>query len=104
MLRLKLLATPLIASAMLAGASAMSAQAGNAGESLGDCYNHVLSSCYPIGNQTQYEHCYQGGMNACDQQHSASMSQIPGTTLKAMRASADRKAKRFQSRKIRSLR
>lgn len=101
---LKSLATPLIASALLAGAASVSAQAGNAGESLGDCYNHVLSSCYPIGNQTQYEHCYEGGMNACDQEHSATMTQIPGSTLKAMRASTERKAKRFQARKIRTLR
>lgn len=62
------------------------AMAGNAGKSLGDCYNHVISACNKKKNTDAAHACANSGMNACDKQHRASMSQIPGATLQAMRS------------------
>lgn len=62
------------------------ALAGNAGNSLGDCYNHVISAC----NQTAHPiSCSEGGMDACDEEHSASI-ELPD--LNILRAAADKKA------------
>ena len=48
--------------------SAQLAQAGNAGDSLPACYNHVINAC----NQSAHpEACAEAGMNACDEYHSA---------------------------------
>ena len=45
--------------------------AGNAGESLGACYNHVISAC----NQTNHpESCSNAGMDACDEYHTAQLN------------------------------
>lgn len=69
-----------------------SAMAGNAGASLGDCYNHVISACNKKKNVDAAHACANSGMNACDKEHRASMSEIPGATLKAMRSATLRKA------------
>ena len=46
--------------------------AGNAGASLGDCYNHVISAC----NQTNHPiPCSESGMNACDEVHASAIPQ-----------------------------
>ena len=46
--------------------------AGNAGASLGDCYNHVISAC----NQTNHPiSCSESGMNACDEVHASAIPQ-----------------------------
>lgn len=66
--------------------------AGNAGSSLGDCYNHVISACNKKDNVDAAHACANSGMNACDKVHRASMSQIPGSTLQAMRSSTLRRA------------
>ncbi len=62
------------------------AHAGNAGSSLGDCYNHVISVCnegaHPIP-------CAEDGMDACDEEHSASIS-MPKFQIKALRKNATR--------------
>ena len=58
--------------------TAPAVQAGNAGQSLPACYNHVISAC----NQTNHpESCAEAGMNACDEYHAASAS-VPGAQIK----------------------
>lgn len=50
--------------------SVTSAMAG-AGNSLGDCYNHVISAC----NQTAHPiPCSTSGMDACDEEHASATS------------------------------
>ena len=44
--------------------------AGNAGASLGACYNHVISACN--ANSNHPEACATSGMDACDELHGAS--------------------------------
>lgn len=62
------------------------AHAGNAGSSLGDCYNHVISVC----NQGNHPvPCSEAGMDACDEEHSASIS-MPKFQIKALRKNATR--------------
>lgn len=54
--------------------------AGNAGASLGACYNHVISAC----NQTNHpESCASAGMDACDDYH-ATHAATPGLGIKIM--------------------
>ena len=56
------------AAAMFTLSIASAAQAGNAGASLGDCYNHVISAC----NQTNHPiECSESGMDACDEHHTS---------------------------------
>lgn len=58
--------------------TAPAAQAGNAGQSLPACYNHVISAC----NQTNHpESCAEAGMNACDEYHAAHAA-VPGMQIK----------------------
>ena len=46
--------------------------AGNAGASLGECYNHVISAC----NQTNHPiPCAESGMDACDEVHASAIPQ-----------------------------
>jgi hypothetical protein len=42
--------------------------AGNAGASLGDCYNHVISACNATNHPVS---CSEAGMDACDGLHSS---------------------------------
>ena len=61
------------------------ALAGGAGNSLGDCYNHVISAC----NETAHPiPCSNSGMDACDEEHSASID-LPD--LEVFRAAADKR-------------
>lgn len=55
--------------------------AGNAGASLGDCYNHVISAC----NQTNHpQSCAGAGMDACDEYHAMSTSQDLKIKIKSL--------------------
>ncbi len=51
--------------------TANTAFAGNAGASLGDCYNHVISACNQNSNHPVP--CAESGMNACDELFEARM-------------------------------
>jgi hypothetical protein len=63
--------TLLTLATLTAAALGGAASAGNAGASLGDCYNHVISAC----NQTNHPvSCSESGMDACDELHSASIA------------------------------
>ena len=62
------------------------AQAGGAGNSLGDCYNHVITVC----NQGNHPvSCSEAGMDACDEEHSAAIS-MPKNQIKSLRRNAQR--------------
>jgi hypothetical protein len=50
--------------------------AGNVGESLVSCYNHVIQAC----SQAENPYCTSGGLDACDELHTAQML-IPGYLL-----------------------
>lgn len=66
--------------------------AGNAGASLGECYNHVISAC----NQTNHpESCSEAGMDACDELHATAVP-MPGTQIKIF----DRGNGKFKARLI----
>ncbi|MCB1490572.1 MAG: hypothetical protein KDJ77_02015 [Rhodobiaceae bacterium] len=63
----------LIASLVIASVSIVAAPAfaGNAGQSHGACYDHVMDACASkTGNA--YNACINSGMNACDKLHSGS--------------------------------
>jgi hypothetical protein len=65
----KTIVTALSAAIMFASVS--TSLAAGAGNSLGDCYNHVISAC----NQTAHPiPCSNSGMDACDEEHSASIN------------------------------
>ncbi|WP_153769851.1 hypothetical protein [Labrenzia sp. CE80] len=90
----KSILTSIAAGTGVVAASAFSATAGpSMGSSLGECYNNWVSYCnsttpgYP--NQ-----CYTDSLNLCDQEHKNAASQIPGTSLQAMKSSSLRKATR----------
>lgn len=89
---LKLVAAAGILTASVATASAKI----DWGGSLGECYNNVITYCnahtdgYP-------DSCYNDTLDMCDSKH-ASMTQVPAKTLKSMRSSSLRKAKRAQGR------
>ena len=69
------------AAAMFTLSIASVAHAGNAGASLGDCYNHVISAC----NQTNHPiECSESGMDACDEHH-ASAAVGPIDRIKLLR-------------------
>ncbi|MEZ5910999.1 MAG: hypothetical protein R3D84_01245 [Paracoccaceae bacterium] len=51
-----------------------------AGDSLGACYNHVISSCNQNSNHPQA--CAEAGMDACDDLHSSSFVLPDGMDLK----------------------
>ena len=58
------------------------AAAGNAGASLGACYNHVISAC----NQTNHpQECANSGMDACDEYHNASIQLDPIDKIKLLK-------------------
>ncbi len=62
---------PLRAAAIAVALSSLgptASHAGNAGASLPDCYNHVITAC----NGTAHpDSCAEAGMNACDDYHAA---------------------------------
>ena len=64
---------------------ATSAQAGGAGNGLGDCYNHVISACNQKPNTDAAHACANSGMNACDKEH-RNATPIPSGKLLQMRA------------------
>jgi hypothetical protein len=69
----------LSAVAMLTAAT--SAQAGGAGNGLGDCYNHVISACNQKQNVDAAHACANSGMNACDKEHRNATPILPGKLL-----------------------
>ena len=72
--------------------AAPAVHAGNAGASLGECYNHVISAC----NQTNHpESCSEAGMDACDELHATAVP-MPGTQIKIF----DRGNGKFKARLI----
>jgi hypothetical protein len=54
-----------------AGVAGSTSYAGNAGASLGDCYNHVINACNI--NSAHPQDCAEAGMNACDEYHAANL-------------------------------
>jgi len=73
---------------MLSVATSSASAAPNDGANLGECYNNWISYCNghaPNGGVTS---CHTQSLDRCDKIHKATMSQIPGSQIKAMRANA----------------
>lgn len=66
--------TTLIAAVALATLTSATAPAfaGNAGSSLGNCYNHVIEACNKKSSAAAARACAEKAMNACDTLHSGS--------------------------------
>lgn len=85
------------ASAMLLGASTLSASAGpGMGNNLGECYNNWIGWCNDKTSGYPNE-CYTKSLKKCDQTHKARSSTIPPAQLEAMKSASLRKAKRVEA-------
>lgn len=82
----------ILAALTAANATATAAQAGNAGDGLGACYNHVISACNQNSNHPVP--CSEAGMDACDDLHGANAQ--PAGGIKAFKTPGTREGMRFR--------